>query len=631
MEQLAAASDDPLLLAEVTEIIRMTDYREGLPRSVDLLRAYADAHPDALYQRLQVAHLCYLARSHDPEYLREAYEAANVVINAEPVPVSTLSRIQNPLQIRAAGLIVDVEYRRWINAEEADKAARLKDIEAARDALALLVAEPEKDVTYIRAEGKIAAARNDFRTAVDRFELALELATTEDFETLWNAARCLAAIGQDGKAWERIERAYRLRPTNIAVLMEKARLEYKIGRFEDALASAQTVLAMDPTNVGAMRIVQVIATQESRVGRAPELGGTAGPLIQAREELEGGEIDAARRTLVTAMEQADDKLPFLSELIQLELSASRTEEAMAYLDQALEIEPNNQVLRRYKISLSAENQVEAVKQFVEEAYPNEADRAVHSVVQLRLLAEKLDENAERQIALGELETAELTSARADEAREDAEQFLVRALELSPDHPSLIAHLFNATLIQLQQLADEKERIAEGRAAPRDGESAEQAMARLDAAREKAEQALVELAERARIADTDQTGGLIYRGRLELYQEDYERAVLTLTDATIRKSWSALAWRLLGCRPTKRPTRATPTISSRCARTSACSCSPVIRPAPCESCETCSDQAPGTTNSGRSSFSSRPASVTSPWPSTSGAGSTSRILKIDPMP
>jgi tetratricopeptide (TPR) repeat protein len=306
MEQLAAASDDPLLLAEVTEIIRMTDYREGLPRSVDLLRAYADAHPDALYQRLQVAQLCYLARSHDPEYLREAYEAANVVINAEPVPVSTLSRIQNPLQIRAAGLIVDVEYRRWINAEEADKDDQLNAVVAAKKRLEDFVAEPEKDVTYIRAEGKIAAAREDFRTAVDRFELALEIATTEDFETLWNAARCLAAISQDGKAWERIERAYRLRPTNIAVLMEKARLEYKIGRFEDALASAQTVLAMDPTNVGAMRIVQVIATQESRVGRAPELGGTAGPLIQAREELEGGEIDAARRTLVIGAERLQD-------------------------------------------------------------------------------------------------------------------------------------------------------------------------------------------------------------------------------------------------------------------------------------------------------------------------------------
>jgi len=541
LEQLVSASDDPLLLADVTEIIRTTDFQEGLPRSVDLIRAYVDAHADALYQRLQLAQLCYLARNHDPAYLSEAYEAADAVINAEPVPVSTLSKIQNPLRIRASGLIVDIEYHRWMRAEEADKADQLNAIVKAKDRLKTLVAEPEKDVTCIRAEGKIAAARNDFRVAVDRFERALELATTDDFETLWNAARCLVEIGQEGKAWERIERAHRLRPTNIGVLTEKARLEFKAGRAGDALASAQTVLAMDPENVPATRIVQAIAAQEFRGGRASELGGPAGLLVQAREKVEAGDFEEARRILVNAMEEAEDKLPFLSELIGVEMRAGRREEAMVYLDQALELEPNNQFLRKHKIRLSAENPVEAEKQFVEAAYESEADRAVHSVIQLRQLARRLDNTAESQTALGDLETAEQTSAQADEAREEAEQFLARATELAPDHTSLIDHLFNEELLQLQELADKLNAIARRPAAPEDDET----RARLDAAREEAEQALVELAERARVVDADQVGGLIYRGRLEIYQGDYERAVRTLTDATIRKSWSALAWRLLG--------------------------------------------------------------------------------------
>ncbi|MHC4827341.1 MAG: hypothetical protein ACYTEY_12360, partial [Planctomycetota bacterium] len=122
MEQLAATSDDPLLLADVAEIIRVTDPENGLPRCVELMRAYVDAHPDELYQWLQLAQLCYVARDHEPEYLSNAYEAAELVMSAEPVPVSTLSKIQNPLRIRAAGLIVDVEHRRWMKADEADKA-----------------------------------------------------------------------------------------------------------------------------------------------------------------------------------------------------------------------------------------------------------------------------------------------------------------------------------------------------------------------------------------------------------------------------------------------------------------------------------------------------------------------------
>ncbi|MHC4066454.1 MAG: hypothetical protein ACYSUI_18410, partial [Planctomycetota bacterium] len=61
LERLAAASDNPLLMADATDIIRTADSAAGLPRSVELMRAYVDAHPGELYQRLQYAQLCYLA------------------------------------------------------------------------------------------------------------------------------------------------------------------------------------------------------------------------------------------------------------------------------------------------------------------------------------------------------------------------------------------------------------------------------------------------------------------------------------------------------------------------------------------------------------------------------------------
>jgi tetratricopeptide (TPR) repeat protein len=509
MEQLAAASDDPLLLAEVTEIIRVSDPEEGLPRAVDLMGAFVDAHPDELYQRLQLAQLCYLARDHDPVYLSEAREAAEVVIATEALPVSMLSKIQIPLRIRAAGLIVDVEYRRWMNAEEADKPAQLDAIVAAKTRLEDFVAEPEKDVTYVRAEGKIAAARSDFVTAAAKFERALKLATTEDFETLWNAARCLEQIGQFGLACERLQLASRLRPTNIVVLGEKARLEYRVGRTNDARASAEAALALDPEYVQARRIVDAIDAQNAETGRASAPGGAAGVLVQAREAANDGDFETARLTLITAMEQAEDKIPFLSELVQIEVRARRMEEALAYVDQALEIAPNNQFLRRFKVSLSTEDQIEALKEYVEQAYDNDADRAVQALIALRQLSRDLDTAAERQAALGDDEAAAETRVRAEAARAEAEQFLARAKELAPDHPSLLDHLFNEAL-----LSDD-------------------------------EQALAELAERARVLDADQAGGLIYKGRLELYRGDYERAAQTLTDATIRKHWSALAWRLLG--------------------------------------------------------------------------------------
>jgi tetratricopeptide (TPR) repeat protein len=515
MEQLAAASDDPLLLADVTEIIRTTDFRTGLPRSVDLMRAYVDAHPDELYQRLQLAKLCYLARDHDPAYLSEARAAADVVIAAEPVPVSTLSKIQSLLRISAAGLIVDVEYHRWMNAEEADKPELLNLIVVATAALKDLVAEPEKDVTYIRAEGKIAAARNDFRAAVDRFEKALELARTEDFETLWNAARCQEQIGNYGRSCERLEQAHRLRPTNIIVLAEKARMEFRVGRFDDAWASAHGVLAIDPTHERAKQIVFAIRAENPEVLGASVTDKAEQAVLQAKELVEGGDLAGARDALLGAMEKAADKTTLLSELIKVEMLADKMEQALVYVDQALAVHPNNQFLHKLRISLSNEDQIEALKEWMEEAYDNDSERAIQTLVELRKLARNLDEIAERQTALGDDETARQTRARADDAREEAEQFLVRATELAPDHASLIDHLFNEVL--LAKDLPEQEKLAE----------------------------LERLTERARAVDADQAGGLIFRGRLEIYKGDYERAVQTLTDATIRKNWSALAWRLLG--------------------------------------------------------------------------------------
>ncbi|MHC4208912.1 MAG: tetratricopeptide repeat protein [Planctomycetota bacterium] len=509
LEQLVAASDDPLLLVEATDIIRTADSAEGLPRSVHLMRAYVNAHPDELYQRLQYAQLCYAAREHDPAYLDDAYAAARMIIEAEPVPVSLLSRVQQTLRISAAGLIVDVEHRRWMRADAADRGAKLQDMEAARARLLELVAEPDNNVTLIRADGKIAAARGDFAVAAAKFERALKLAAAADFDTLWHAARALEEEEQWGLACERLVQADRLRPGNPVVLAEKARLEYRIGRFGAARLSAQTALQIDPDNQQAQRLLMAIQAAEPDARSRMPVDPAARAVLDARAAAVDDRLDEARDILLAALEEATDRLSLLSELITVEIRAGRTEEALRLTDEALELQPNNQFLRRIKFSLGTEDPIEALKLYLSEVHEDEADRAVHTRIQLWQLARRMDGIAERQAASGDDEAAEETRAQAAAARGEAEQFLARATELAPNHPELLDHLFNEAV-----LAED-------------------------------EPALADVVERARAVDADQAGGLIFRGRLELYRGDYQRAVQTLTEATNRKDYSSLAWRLLG--------------------------------------------------------------------------------------
>jgi tetratricopeptide (TPR) repeat protein len=517
LETLVKDSDDPLLLADVTEILRAAYPKEGLDRSIELMGRYVDAHPDMQYQRLQYALLCYTAREHEEDYLDEALAAATTIIDAEHAPVSTLSTIQDMLRVRAAGLMVDVAYRRWIYADDADKAVKLAALEKARDDLKKFVADPDGDATLVNAEGKIAAAKGDFAEAADYFERALKLSAVDDFDTLWNAARCLEQIGQYGKACERFGQAFALRPSNVLVLTEKARLEFRIGRNDDARESVLAVLGVDPENEQARRLLIAIESTDPTARPEQVTDQAAQRLLLAQEAADEGELDAARSILAAALAEATDKLPVLSELIQLEVRAGRIEEAVAYLDQALEIQPANQFLRRLRVSLITEDQIEALKLYLADVYEDEADRTIHTVIQLNQLAREMDSIAARQDDAGDEEKAAHTRSRAEVARNEAEQFLARAKAIAPSHATLIDHLFNEAVLA--------------------GD----------------EQALADLAEQARATNADQAGGLIYKGRLEMFRagqpgadrQEYERAAQTLTEATDRKNYSALAWRLLG--------------------------------------------------------------------------------------
>jgi tetratricopeptide (TPR) repeat protein len=509
LERLAAASDNPLLMADATDIIRTADSAEGLPRSVELMRAYVDAHPGELYQRLQYAQLCYLARDHDSAYFDDAYEAAELVIDAEPVPVSLLSRVQAALKVRAAGLIVDVEHRRWMRAAAEDRAAKLQDMVAARGRLLELVAEPNADVTLLGADGKIAAARGDYATAAAKFERALKYTAEDDFDTLWHAARALEEIGQDGLACERLATAAALRPGNAVVQSEKARLEYRIGRFGDARRSAEAALRANPDNLQAQRLLLAIHTAEPGVRSETTTDPAAKAMLDARAAAADGDLDAARGILRDAMEETPDKLALLSELIPLEVRAGRTEEALALVNEALELQADNRFLRRIKATLGTENPIEALKLFVSELHDDETERTIYTLIQLRELARESDALADSPAASEDVETADQMRAQAAAARDEAERFLARATELDPGHPLLLDHLFNEAVFAQD------------------------------------EQALEDLAAQARAVDADKAGGLIFRARLELYRQEYERAVQSLTEATSRKDYSSLAWRLLG--------------------------------------------------------------------------------------
>lgn len=504
MVELVKPSDDPMLLSEISSLVRSMDRKNGVARAIDMLREYLEANPDMLYQRYTLAVLYF----HNQE-LDKAYETAEAVIQAEPVPVGMLSKLQHVLQLRAAGLIADTEYLRWETADEKDKPQRLTGVEVARDRIAELVGDDQNEPLLLRADGKIAIAKGDFATAADKFERIVQLQPlTDDYETLWNAARALEQIGQLGLSLERMRGAAALQPRNPRLLAEQARLEYRVGRYEDARRTIAAVQQLAPDNDLAGRLLTAI-----EAGPGDPLVPTGDPVAKALAAAETataeGDLDTARSLLTEALAQEPASLVLLGELVRTEMRAGQTDAARVYLDKALALAPDNQYLRKVDASLSTRDQVEALKNYMADVYEDETERVVHSMIHLRRLAMEMDKLVEQDTADGDADAAAEAAGNAARARTEADLMEVRARELDPSHPALIEHLFKNALV-----ADDW------------------ATAR----------AMIDL---ATANNADQADGLIFKGRYELAREDLDAAVLTLTEATARKHYSALAWRLLG--------------------------------------------------------------------------------------
>ncbi|MHC4414837.1 MAG: tetratricopeptide repeat protein [Planctomycetota bacterium] len=503
MVELVAPSNDPFLLMESVGILRTVDRTQGIPRAVEMLQQYVNEHPEAHDHRLAIASLEFLNRELD-----DAYEAAVVVIDAGPVPVSLLSRFQHTLRVQAASLIVDIEYLRWAQADDAEKDAHRQRTEGARDRLASLVAEPENEPLLWRAEGKIAVGKRDYQTAAAKFESVIKRGMTRDFDVLWYASISLEQLGQHGLALERLEAALEQRPRNLSVLMEMARLQYRMGRYEETQETIDSVLRIDPDNEVAQQLRVAIAYKQ-RGDQVETTDPVATALSDARVALDDGDIDTARATLLGALAQSPESVSVLGELVRVELRAGETDAARGYLAQALARQPNNRILRSIEASLSNEDPVEALKQYLQEIYDDEAERLVYTIIQMRRLVQQLKAIAQRNEDEGDHESAATVRSRTDRADEEAQRSLARIEQIAPDHPVLLEFLFS------------------------------EALEAGDPVKIKA------LVDRAQAANADQAGGLIFKGRQELTQQDFEQAVQTLTEATERKHYSSFAWRLLG--------------------------------------------------------------------------------------
>jgi tetratricopeptide (TPR) repeat protein len=499
---LVQETDQSWIVSQAAEVLDRLRYLEGVPDPLTVVDEYLADHPDAHDHLLIRARLQFFMGEID-----EAELTAQEIIDANLLHVGYVSQLQFELKRRAASLILDIKSRRWELAEPHEKSLAIEQMRAARDVLESIVKSPDDDPLLLRANGKIAFAREDYSGAAAYFNRLLSLGADLDFETLMYAAISLEQRGEIGAAADRIAEAISVRPTSVPAHIHGARLRVRAGRYEDGLKLVEAALALEPENETAVRMkAQIAQLIEGTLGDDDPVRVA---LNAAQRDVTAGEFDRARATLVAARTQNPDNLPLLNALIRVEMAAGRTDVARTLLDEGLERAPDSRTFLTLDAFMDNPDPLMRIKQYVEDLVDDEGERAVeilHSYRQLEMSKRAEADALEQQ---GDTAAAEEARELARRAREAIAPYLAVAAEQAAEHPRYVEFRFlEAVLAQDWGEVEQVVRLA----------------ARLD---------------------SDLAGGALFEGRYQAARERPEEAIRAFRLATERVPYSATAWRLLG--------------------------------------------------------------------------------------
>jgi tetratricopeptide (TPR) repeat protein len=333
------------------------------------------------------------------------------------------------------------------------------------------------------ADAKIKIAQNDLNGA-QRLLIAYNRATeSRDPETMLMAAEIAERANQLGDAEQMYKKILDDQPTNTYAMLKLSSLYLKLEQYDLAADELTELLDIQPENAAARERLDLVHT----------LMGSAksdDPVIQAAVEADsirlgrGGKPADPERALAhlqNAIARLGPDLRLLRMAAQLSLALGQTDEAERLVDLGLEEYPDNEELKRIKVSISASDSLDATLAYIDTL----------DVTDLQKLVGKYS----AALRFGEVD-------RADE-------FLDQAIAINPTSPGVVEQSFYRALRRKDFS---------------------------DAAR------LVKVAE---ANDTDRANGLTFRARLLNEQGDREGARQALLSAVTLGTANGNTWRFLG--------------------------------------------------------------------------------------
>jgi tetratricopeptide (TPR) repeat protein len=507
LDSRVEAIDDVHLVSAAANAIQGIFWVDDRPDALLVVDRYLEERPDTPVLRYVRARFLYRLRKLD-----DAEADAKSIVNADLLPVSYEAQLLFLLRQQATGLLCDIEFQRWAQAEESERSAHLATLREHRDSLESMVFDKDENSLLLLADAKIAMAENDSAEAVRKFERLLSKVGSADVETLVYASAVLEQEGSFGPALERIAMAIEAQPGNVPLWIRKIELEMRLNDFEAALESAETALRNQPDDerlLGAYNVVK------DRIARAE--GSMVDPVARVAQEAQGfvnrEEFGEARRIVQAGMDEFGEQALLLHTMAVIERRAGAGDEAiLRWLERGLELYPDSEIFATMIDGItSADDPIRRIELQAERQFPDDpAERFARLFVDFDILTEMQDRLIAEYEEADNAADAEEARALRDRAREMAESSLRSARAEDPNHPILVNRLFTRSLESGRETGEWSEAQT--------------------------------LANRAAEANLDGANGKLFFGRLAWAQQDTENAIALLEEVTKEIPHDPAAWR-----------------------------------------------------------------------------------------
>ena len=311
------------------------------------------------------------------------------------MPVSLIGAIQNEIRVMSARQLFDVEYSKASLIEkgpELDK--QLEGVDAALARIRNLATGMSDDSIVLTAEGKRALAAGDVNTAYAKLSDVLRKGTMVDAELYFLLSILAERRGETGLAQEYVTRGLEGAPGNGQLLLRAGALALGNGRFAQAIAILTPLVAREPDNADAKRMLEA-----AKSGNAPSAIDPNDPVVKeiarADDLRVNGKFDEAAAIMRALIEKNPDNLQVIVATAICELDAKNPDAARALVERGYKIQPNHPILRSVEMGLAGDDPVARVIASVSREHPEEPDRTVWMAVRIAQLRSSAQRDIDR--------------------------------------------------------------------------------------------------------------------------------------------------------------------------------------------------------------------------------------------